>query len=219
MVALIDWMNNFLSLPLPGGDTIWALLLKSLIWLIVVVVGGQLLISLYSIQRKKREQRIELARFIKERQYEALQEMYAVFAAFMQLFREINAPHTDLTHTETRKALFDRIVRAEAEVDAIILRIACEFSDGSFPKLADMLGRLRQSAQIWRERVQESEKLPFFSSDQEDYMDFKNSIAQISAYLAGSIFQSMEPAKVSRRQTTSLLHEAFDNRYERKFRF
>lgn len=215
MPTITSLVEGILNLPMASGDTLWGVLARSLIWLAVVVVGGQLLITLYSVQRKKREQRIELARFIKQRQYEALQEMYTVFASFMQLFREINARHTNLKDPETSKTLFDRIVKTEAEVEATILRIACEFSGRDFPLLADMLGKFRQSSQIWRQSVQKGRRLPFDYSDQEDYKKFKESIASISAYLASEIFEKMEPMKVDRRRAAKILERAFDNRYEK----
>src|SRR3990170_4298032 len=117
----------------PQGQKLQDWLIQALIYFAVVVVGGQILISRYAIQRKKREQAIELARFIKERQYDALEKLYRLFGIFMQLYREINASDTNLSDPQTRNTFFLRAAAAEAEIDATILRIGSEFAIGEKP--------------------------------------------------------------------------------------
>ena len=126
---------------------------------LILLAGGQLLLNRYEVAKKKREQEIELARFIRERQYEAVQEMYSLFGRLMTLYRLINSPDTNLEDVKIRRELFEQCAKAESTVDATILRIGCEFTSGNINDLEPLLGNLRQSVQIWRENVRDSERL------------------------------------------------------------
>jgi hypothetical protein len=214
LMDLMNWFAAFLSGP--DGHKLRDALLQAFVYLVVAVVGGQILISRYAIQRKQREQEIELARFIKERQYEALEQVYRLFGTFMQLYREINARDTDLIDPQTRKAFFVRAAEAEAAIDATILRIGSEFATGKTGDLETLLGNLRQGVQLWRETVREGEKLPFTHSDQADYMRFKQCFARTAAYLASSIYESLAPVKVKMDEAGQLLTGAFSNKFERR---
>lgn len=200
----------------PEGQKLRDWLIQALIYFAIVVVGGQFLISRYAIQRKKREQAIELARFIKERQYDALEKLYRLFGVFMQLYREINAHDTNLADPQTRSAFFLRAAAAEAEIDATILRIGSEFAIVKKAELENLLGNLRQSVQQWRETIREGKKLPFTYSEESNYMRFKECFARTTAYLASSIYESLEPAKVKMDEAQHLLTGAFSNKFERQ---
>jgi hypothetical protein len=159
---------------------------------VIAAVGGQWIVNQYQLAQKKRESRLELARFVRERQYESLEQLYSLFGQFMSLYRIINSEDTDLTDIDIRQNLLRRCAEAEAGVDAVILRVASEFTHEYQASLAESLGNLRQSVQIWRERISEGKRLPFISSEQQDYVRFKTAFAQAATYLAASIFGSLE---------------------------
>src|SRR5262245_4389995 len=71
----------------------------------ILVIRSSYLLNLYEIAKKKSEQEVELARFIRERQYLALAELYAFFAEFMRLYRVINSADTKLDDDTTRVTL------------------------------------------------------------------------------------------------------------------
>jgi len=179
-----------------------------------LVVGGKYLLNRYELSKKLREQEIELAGFIRERQYEALQELYFLFSKFMKLYRHINSQTMDLSDPVVKKELFDEVVGAEASIDAAILRIGSEFTHDNQNELEDLLGNLRQSVQLWRESIRNEKPLPFTCSEQEDYKRFKESFAKTTAYLANKIYGSLSPAEVKMEQASSLLSGAFSNKYE-----
>lgn len=166
------------------------------------------------VSRKRREQEIELVRFVRQRQYEALQELYTLFAQYMSFYRLINSNHIDLKDSASRLKLLEQISVSEGRVDAAILRIASEFTHNNSAKLQEYLANLRQSVQIWRERVSDGRDLPFTSSRQHDYMRFKTAFTQTCTYLASLIYQRLEPTSVVVEQATEVLTGVFDNKHE-----
>ncbi len=166
------------------------------------------------VNRKRREQEIELVRFVRQRQYEALQELYTLFARYMSFYRLINSRHLDLKDSACRLNLLEQIAEAEGRVDAAILRIASEFAHEDSARLGGYLADMRQSVQIWRERVCQGSELPFDSSGQADYLRFKKAFSQTCTYLASLIYQRLEPTSVSVEQAATILTTVFDNVHE-----
>lgn len=181
----------------------------------ILIGGGRWILSRYDVARKKREQEIELARFVRERQYEALQELYELFAEFMQLYRTINSAETDLKDDAVRKEILDQCASAESRVDSAILRIASEFTHENRETLEGFLANLRQSVQLWRERVRDSKTLPFTRSEQKDYMRFKDAFSNTATYLASQIYQRLDPAEVVLDESKKLLADIFSNKWEK----
>jgi hypothetical protein len=182
---------------------------------VIAVFGGQILVNRYELERKRRESRLEFARFVRERQYESLLQLYDLFSQFMSLYRLINSQDIDLSDAGIKQDFLRKCAKAEAGVDAVILRIASEFTSEYQDSLAQSLGNLRQSVQIWRERVSAGKRLPFTSSDQEDYVRFKTAFAQVSTYLSASIFGSLEPLPVRFEAAQMLVLDAFSNKWEK----
>jgi hypothetical protein len=156
-----------------------------------------------------------LTRFIRQKQYEALQELYSLFSSYMALYRLINSGHIDLTSGENRLKLLREIGPMEGRVDGAILRIASEFSNPATSKqLNKFLPHLRQSVQLWRENVSRGKELPFTYSDQPDYLRFKKAFTQTATYLASLIYERLEPPILAVDNATDLLTQVFDNRHE-----
>lgn len=181
---------------------------------VMLVGGGHWILNRYDIARKKREQQIELARFVRERQYEALQELYELFAQFMLLYRAINSGETDLSDAVIRQEILEDCVSAESRVDAAILRIASEFTHNNRETLESFLANLRQSVQLWREQVRDGKKLPFTYSEQQDYMRFKGAFSNTTTYLASQIYQRLDPAEVALEESKKLLFDIYSNKWE-----
>ena len=180
----------------------------------ILVGGGRWILNRYDVARKRREQEIELARFVRERQYEALQELYELFAQFMRLYRTINSAETDLNDAAVRKALLEDCASAESRVDSAILRIASEFTHDNRKTLEGFLGNLRQSVQLWREHVRDSKTLPFTYAEQKDYLRFKSAFSNTATYLASQIYQRLDPAEVTLEESKKLLVDIFSNKWE-----
>ena len=91
---------------------------------VVLLVGGRWLLDRYEISRKRREQEIELVRFVRERQYQALESIYSLFGRFMSssmtpwMERPSSMDNVSsyLCWRETRKTTI--IARAETTCDA-----------------------------------------------------------------------------------------------------
>ena len=109
-----------------------------------------------------------------------------------------------------------RAAEVEASVDSTILRIGSEFAITEKAELANLLGNLRQSVQLWRESIREGQPLPFDHSEEPNYLRFKECFARTTAYLASSIYESLEPAKVKMDDARDLLTNAFSNKFERR---
>ena len=133
----------------------------------------------------------------------------------MSLYRIINSKEIDLSNPEEKKTILMQCAEAEAQVDAVILRVASEFPSEYPDSLAESLGNLRQSVQIWRERVSEEQRLPFTSSDQDDYVRFKTAFAKSATYLAATIYGSLEPLPIRFEVAQRLVLDAFSNKWER----
>ncbi len=184
---------------------------------VILVFGGQWLLDKYAIKRKKRETEIDLINSIRQQQYATLSQLYTLFARFMELYRLVNSDLTDLTDLKVRKALFTMVTKAESQVDALILKIGCEFTDGDDgqDEVETMLGNLRQSVQLWRERVSNGEKLPFNRSSQYDYLRFKTAFSYVSAFMINKIHNKLEAPKVKMKLVEDILVGSFDNKHEK----
>lgn len=178
------------------------------------MLGGRWLLNFYDLRKTRREQEIEFVRFIRQKQYEAVQELYHLFSRFMALYRIINSKETDLDDDKTRRSLFQAASEAESAIDATVLRIGCEFTHENRKLLEPLLGNLRQSVQIWRESVREQKKLPFTYSEQKDYERFKTSFAKTTAYMVSKIYRRLSAEEVQMEEAQNLLLEAFSNKYE-----
>jgi hypothetical protein len=181
----------------------------------IAAVGGQWIINRYEFSKKKRESRLELAQFVRQRQYESLEQIYDLFGRFMSLYRLINSQYTDLSNTKIRQELLKRCIEAEAGVDALILRIASEFTYEYQSSLAESLANLRQSVQIWREQVSEGKRLPFTYSGQKDYVLFKTAFAQAATHLSANILGNLEPLPVRFETAQKVVLDVFSNKWEK----
>ncbi|MEL6675823.1 MAG: hypothetical protein AAFR61_26685 [Bacteroidota bacterium] len=192
-------------------------LVTPLIPIVILLIGGQRLLNNYSIAKKRRESEIELISAIRNEQYATLDELYKLFAKFMELYRKINSPVSEFESPESRKEIFSEIVKAESAIDAIVLKIGCEFAKegDNQEELESMLGNLRQSVQIWRESFVNDNKLPFSISTQEDYLRFKSAFSSVSAFLINRLHQNIEPHKAKMKRVESLLVGAFHHKHEK----
>jgi hypothetical protein len=184
---------------------------------IILIFGGQWIIDKYAIRKKKRETEIDLINSIRKQQYETLSLLYNLFAKFMELYRLINSDLTKLSEESVRKKLLATIIKAESQIDALILKIGCEFvdNDGNQIEIENMLGNLRQSVQLWRERVLNGEKLPFNNSSQPDYLRFKTAFSHVSAFMINKIHNKLEAPKVKMEFVKDILVGSFDNKHEK----
>lgn len=183
---------------------------------LVLLIGGQKLLDIFALNKKGKETKIELIATYRKKQYETLQEMYTLFAKFMELYRKINSPFTDLKKTEIREQLFLEVIIAESKIDAIILKIGGEFTEESDnqEEIYNMLGNLRQSVQIWRESIVNSKKLPFNISTQEDYMRFKIAFSNTSVFMINKI-HSLKDNNMKMKNVERVLVDAFHFKHEK----
>lgn len=106
-------------------------------------------------KKKKQETEIDLINTIRKQQYETLSKFYSLFATFMALYRLINSDFTNLSDNTAKKEIFLSIIKAESEIDALILKIGCEFSDGNdtqailFSFVASLSNENRQRRKIY----------------------------------------------------------------------
>jgi hypothetical protein len=189
-------------------------LLAPIVPIVFLILGGQYLLDRYDEKKKNKEQQLELLRAVREKQYEAVENLYHLFSLFMALYREINSLTTNLSDEEAQKGLLMRAISAESEVDALILRIGCEFAIAPTTELEKLLHDLRYSVQVWRRALSSGEVLPFSSSEQGDYVKFKESFARTASYMVEHIHQQLEPSKTQQDQAASLLIKVFRHNYE-----
>ncbi|MBU7046905.1 MAG: hypothetical protein HXS54_10780 [Theionarchaea archaeon] len=178
---------------------------------LLLIFGGQWILNRYETMRKAKEQEIQLVRSIREQQYEAVESLYHLFARFMALYRKSKYYISDY---DTQRNLLTQAIEAESEIDALILRIGSEFVQRPGDELESLLGNLRQSVQLWRKKFKKGEKLPFYSSDQEDYIRFKKAFAETAVFMVNQIYGQLEPPQMKKEQSKSLLLGAFSNKYE-----
>lgn len=185
--------------------------------ILILILGGQKLIDRYSIEKKKRESELDLACSIRKKQYEALQNLYSIFAEFMSIYRLTERlTRKELESQEIKDKFINMSIKSESKIDALILEIGCEFPPFETDEidLKYLLGNLRQSVHLWREKFQEEEHLPFYFSGQENYMRFKTAFALVSAFMINRIYQGTEYTKISLFQVPEVLIDAFDNKHE-----
>lgn len=182
---------------------------------LVLLIGGQKVLDNFAYRKKEKETEIELIATIRNKQYETLTDLYSLFAKFMELYRRINSPLTDLKKTDVREQLFLEAIIAESKIDAIILKIGGEFTEESdnHDEIENMLGNLRQSVQIWRESIVNSNKLPFNISTQEDYMRFKIAFTNTSVFMINRI-NNLKHNNVKMKNVEKILVDAFHFKHE-----
>ena len=180
----------------------------------LIIIGGQWILNRYETRRKVKEQEVKLVSSIRAQQYRAVESLYRLFAKFMELYRALDSPNTDLSAPDTQRNLLTQAIEAEAEIDALILRVGCEFVQGPKAELEPILGNLRQSVQLWRETIQKGKRLPFTYSEQEDYVRFKEAFAGTAAFMVHQIHNRLEPPTMRMEESKSLLLGAFSNKYE-----
>lgn len=206
---------------------------------LILIIGGRLFLDWYDLRKRQREQKIDqaakeavrevelsqkrreqeldLTKFVRQKQYEALQELYAIFASYMALYRLINSNHIDLGDATERLKLLRELAPLEGRVDSAILRIASEFSNSTTSEcLSKYLPNVRQACQLWRETVQRGEQLPFYSSNQPDYVRFKSAFTQTATYLANRLYERLEPPQLAVEEATKVLTDVFDNKHEQR---
>jgi len=192
-------------------------LVRSVLPVFILIFGGQLILH-------RSVQHVELVRFVREKHYEAVLELYETFAGFMKLYRITNSSDTSLEDEKTRKHLFGEAACLEAKVDALILRILSEhavsgekLNEGRIKErvIENDLASLRHSVQIFRERIRNCEKLPFTYSEQQDYKHLKESYAHVSTFMLGNIYKALNPPHLSREISSRAILDVFDNRHGR----
>lgn len=168
----------------------------------------------YDLRKKTREEELQLARAIREQQYGAVSDLYESFATFMQLYRDVNASDSYPKNKQERLAFLQRATKAESHVDALILRISCEFADEESETLEKYLGHMRQAVQLWRERILDKKCLPFTDSHQHDYARFKETFAGVAAFMVHRLHHGLTPPKMRMKEASQLLVNTFSNKYE-----
>lgn len=189
-------------------------LLKAVLPTLLLLVGGQWLLGRYDLVKKRAEQEIELARTIRTKQYELSFEIFQRFAELMALFREIN---TSVNYPNDKVELnnfLKRAIASEAQVDALILRISCEYGAESEEELEALLGHMRQSTQLWRESIRKGERLPFKDSHQADYLRFKETFGAVAALVIQRIHNNKVVPAAHTKKVRDLLVKVFSNKYE-----
>jgi hypothetical protein len=196
------------------GQNVTIAVIQTCLPIVLLLGGGQWLLARYNLNQKKKEQQLEIAPFVRERQYEALLQIYGAFSGFMRLYRETNSRETDLQDKELRTRLLEKCYHLESSIDSSILRIASEFTHTNRARLENLLGNLRQSAQLFRERIANGETLPFVHPEQPDYLRFKNAFTETGAYIASLIYDRLDPSDVDMEEAKELLRGVFSVKYE-----
>lgn len=188
--------------------------ITTLATVLVFVGGGHRILTKIEMQKKTREQEVELVRAVREQQYASVTELYSIFQEFMAIYRLSALPWADLGDQKVRAPLVERSIIAEARLDALILRFGAEFASIATPDLARLLGDLRQSGQLWREQLSEGSPLPFYAAEQRDYLRFKAAFAKTAALMVAHIHNRLDYAASDADRSVTLLMAAFSNTHE-----
>ena len=187
---------------------------------IIVVFGGRFFLKEYEERQKQKEQEVALLRSVREQQYKAVELLYDLFSQFMALYREMSnfvapASATNLSKDELNE-LLKRAIKAETQLDALIVRIVCEFVNKPNEDHAYLLGHLRQSAQSWRETIREGKMVHFGSTKDPEYVRFKTTFTQTAAFMVHHIHEHLErPPTMDNKQAANLLIKIF---YAREYK-
>ena len=193
---------------------LWVQLIQTVLPTIILVFGGQWLLSRYELAKTAREQEIELARSIRQQQYQAVSDLFILFGKLMELYRDVNGSQFYPEDDEEHQLFLKRANKIESRVDALILRISCEFAVDQVNDLEELLGHMRQATQVWRESIRDKQKLPFNFSHQPDYARFKETFAGVAAYMVHKIHGGLAPPKMRIDEAKDLLANVFSNKYE-----
>jgi hypothetical protein len=167
------WMNQLLSSATAELPKVVApLLLAGLGWYI-----GKRLTILWSYRQKRNEQDM-----IGARDFHALYgEFFSLWKLWNYYIRDVGA---DALPGASRWELLDRACRAEARLEATLVRLASERTLTS--EQIATLGRFRQRYQQLRETIRDNKPLPWDHSEHPKYAEFKKLAQQAAAIVAGN---------------------------------
>jgi hypothetical protein len=147
---------------------------------------GQRLTMFWSLRQKQRENDLATAR--------AFHLLYGEFFSIWKLWnyyrRDIGA---ESLPEGSRWQLLERACRAEGELEATLVRLACE------RKLTQSdvatLGQFRQLYQSLREVIGKNEPLAWDSSKHQKYLDFKSKAPLIASLIQGGEYLPEQASK------------------------
>jgi hypothetical protein len=189
-------------------------LLKPILPTILLLVGGKWILIKYELEKKKREQSIELLKAVREQQYQAVTELYTSFSELMRIHRSMKTSNSYPNDEEEYKELLSSSIQVEAKIDALILKISCEFVSESNPTLEHLLGHMRQAVQLWRETIKNKKQLPFNDSHQDDYTKFKETFSAVAAYMVHRIHTGLDAPQIRLSEARNVVMNVFSNKYE-----
>jgi hypothetical protein len=163
---------------------------------------GHRLATTWAIRQKRKE----LALLTMERFY----GHYGEFSAIWKLWREANRDKFQLVAKleERKTSLLERAAAMEAGVEATLLKLASEQFLNKSDQVA--LGRLRQCFQFARECISTDRAIPYGSSEDPKYVEFKTLATTLGTILGGAHL----PEQPSREQAIEAFLEITSNRHE-----
>lgn len=168
-----EWMSQLsASATAEIPKVVATLLLAGVGWYI-----GKRLTILWSYRQKRNEQDLIGARDF-HAQYG---DFFSLWKLWNYYIRDVGA---DALPGASRWELLDRACRAEARLEATLVRLASERTLTS--KEIATLGRFRQRYQQLRETIRDNKPLSWDHSDHPEYAEFKKLAQQVAAIVAGN---------------------------------
>jgi hypothetical protein len=140
----------------------------------VILLVGQRVAYVWAIRQKRREQNLLAAQ-----EFEKLYgEFFSVWKLWNYYIRDVGA--TELPGA-SRWELLNRACTAEASVEATLIGLVSnrDLKEDTIP----LLGQFRQTYQRLRESIRDNEALPWDSSNDREYIEFKTSAAKVAALI------------------------------------
>jgi hypothetical protein len=186
------------------ADVLKALLnlATALVTLAFTWVIGHRLTAYWAIRQKRKE----LALMAMERFCSHYGEFCAIWKLWNQALKDLAATPDRLD--ERRRALLDRATAMEAGVEATLLKVASE--QVLSPDEQAQLANLRQGFQVARERLRDSQPVPYWTSETPRYLEFKR-VACAFGTILGSGRSRREP---NPEEAAAAFAEITSNKYE-----
>jgi len=169
---------------------------------ITSLVYGNQLSAKWSLKQKR-----------KELHYRATEELFQIYGEFFALWKKWNfyLKHRKVVKDEEIELFHKEACEIEGKAESLILRVCSQFELDD--QIIQDLGLLRQAFQTFREQIRYDLEIPWRSSDDPAYFEFKKLVIKLGTFISN---QDLENTNASQNSKDAII-KITSNENEKKW--